>query len=464
MTNKQKTINKTVKLNGHGLHTGQKVEITFLPAPENHGCVFQRVDIETKPIIKALAENVTDTSRGTTLSQNGAEVSTVEHILSAINGVGIDNILIEVNGPEIPIMNGSASLFIKALKEAEIAEQEADKNYFVVTEPIVYTDKKNDVELTIYPDENFSIDLMVDYSPNYLFNQYATLSSMDNYEEDISKCRTFVFLHELETLLENNLIKGGDLNNAIVIIDKNVSQDELNRLAKVFNKPEVMVKAQGILNNLELSFENEPARHKILDLIGDLHLVGVPIKGKIIAKKPGHLANTEFAKMLRKIYKKEKLKPKAPKYDPNIPPLLNINDIRKKLPHRPPFLLVDKILEMGKTSVVGLKNITMNEGFFVGHFPEEPVMPGVLLIEAMAQVGGILVLNQVEDPENYSTYFMKIENAKFKRKVVPGDTVIFDLAITSPIRRGIANMKGRAFVGDNIVVEAELMAQIIKNK
>lgn len=464
MTIKQTSIQRSIKVSGHGLHCGKDVEITFLPAPADSGCVFKRIDLENQPTIKACAEYVVDTSRGTTLEQNGAKISTVEHILSAISGLGVDNILIEVNGPEIPIMNGSASMFVKALKDAEIIEQEEERNFFTISEKVVYKDEERGIEMIVYPDDDFSIELMIDYTPNFLFNQYANLSSMSDYELEISNCRTFVFLHELESLLQNNLIKGGDLNNAIVILDKDVSQEELNRLAKVFNKPEVKVKQQGILNNLELSFENEPARHKILDLIGDLHLVGAPIKGKIIARKPGHLANTEFAKILRQIYKKEKLKPKAPKYNPNIPPLLDINDIRKKLPHRPPFLLVDKILEMNKTSVVGLKNITMNESFFVGHFPEEPVMPGVLLIEAMAQVGGILVLNQVDDPENYSTYFMKIENAKFKRKVVPGDTVIFDLSITSPIRRGIANMKGQAFVGDNVVVEAELMAQVIKNK
>jgi len=377
--------------------------------------------------------------------------------------MGIDNALVKVNGPEMPIMDGSSRFFVEAIASVGTVEQGAIRNYFTIKEKMVFSDEKNGIEIVAYPDDGFSIDLMVDYNSRVLGHQYAKMGNIDEFASQIAPCRTFVFFHELEVLLKHNLIKGGDLENAIVIIEHEVPQPELDRIADLFNKPHVKVKPEGILNNLDLHFDNEPARHKLLDMVGDLSLVGVRIKGKIIAIRTGHWANTEFAKILRKQYKKELLKPSAPEYNPNVPPLMDINQIKKTLPHRPPFLLVDKIISMNGTSVVGLKNVTMNEAFFTGHFPHEPVMPGVLQIEAMAQVGGILVLNTVPDPENYTTYFLKIDQVRFKHKVVPGDTIIFRLTLNEPIRRGIANMTGQAFVGNQLVMEGVLMAQIIKN-
>ena len=461
---KQRTLAQPVVLKGKGLHTGVDVTLIINPSEVSTGFVFQRVDLPEQPIIEAIADNVVDTSRGTTIEQNGAKVSTIEHVMAALIGCGVDNAVIQVDGPEMPIMDGSSRYFVEAINKTGTVEQDANREFYVIKEKIVYTDPKNNIEIIAYPDETFSLDVLIDYNSRILGHQYAKLDSLNDFTKEISPCRTFVFFHELEFLLKNNLIKGGDLENAIVIMEKEVAQGELDRIADLFNKPHIQMKPEGILNNLDLHFSNEPARHKLLDMVGDLALVGRRIKGKIIGVRPGHYANTEFAKIIRKQARKEANKPNIPVVNPNAQPLLNILQIQNVLPHRPPFLLVDKILSMDETSVVGLKNVTMNEGFFVGHFPNEPVMPGVLQIEAMAQVGGILVLNTVPDPENYSTYFLKIDRVKFKRKVVPGDTLIFRMDLIAPIPRGIANMYGQAFVGDQLVMEGELMAQIIKTK
>jgi UDP-3-O-[3-hydroxymyristoyl] N-acetylglucosamine deacetylase/3-hydroxyacyl-[acyl-carrier-protein] dehydratase len=464
MQQKQQTLKNPVTFTGKGLHTGLQVEMTIEPAGVNHGFKFQRVDLPEKPVIEAYAELVTANSRGTTLEKNGVKISTIEHVLAALYGTGIDNALIKINAPEAPIMDGSARAYAEAIAKAGIAEQAEDRRYFEIKEKYVYCEEATGKEITLLPDDKFSVEVMVDFNSKVVGNQYARLVDLNNFASEIAPCRTFVFLHELEPLLKNNLIKGGDFDNAIIIVEKPVSQEELNRLAAIFNKQTVERAPEGYLNHLELRFPNEVARHKLLDLVGDLSLVGFPIKGKVIANKPGHQINTETAKVLRKMAKKELQKPTAPHYDPNVEPLFDINGVRKLLPHRPPFLLVDKIIQRTENSVVGVKNVTMNEPFFVGHFPEEPVMPGVLIIEAMAQVGGILVLGFVEDPENYSTYFLKIDKVKFKRKVVPGDTLIFKLALLEPIRRGIVTMLGQAFVGDALACEGELTAQVIKNK
>jgi len=461
MSDKQKTIKSAVSIKGIGLHTGEEVTLTFNPAPVNHGFKFQRIDLENQPIIDASVKNVTDLSRGTTLEQNGGKVSTVEHSLAALTGLEVDNVLIEINGGEVPILDGSSKPFLEVLEQAGIEEQEADRDYYVVRKPIKYVDKERGVELIIVPDEGYSISAMIDYNSEVLGSQHAAMSSLSEFKSEISSCRTFVFLHELEMLLNHNLIKGGDLSNAIVIVDKKVEKDELDRLAKLFNKPSVEVKSEGILNNIDLHFANEPARHKLLDVVGDLALVGKKIKGKVIAKRPGHAANVELGKLILETMSKES---KEVYFDLTAEPLYDTVQIMGLLPHRPPFLLVDKIMECENDRVIGVKNVTMNEPFFEGHFPKEPVMPGVLQIEAMAQTGGILVLSQVEDPENYITYFMKIDKVKFKRKVVPGDTLVFDLSLLSPVRRGICHMGGKAYVNGKVVMEAEMMAQITKMK
>ncbi|MFO7828166.1 MAG: bifunctional UDP-3-O-[3-hydroxymyristoyl] N-acetylglucosamine deacetylase/3-hydroxyacyl-ACP dehydratase [Bacteroidales bacterium] len=463
MSQKQKTIRDAVSLKGKGLHTGYDVEITFRPAPVNHGFKFQRIDLEGKPTISATVDNVEDTSRGTTLVENGVEIHTIEHVLASLVGLELDNILMEFSGPEAPILDGSAQMYVDALKKAGVVEQEEEKNYYVIKERIVFRDEENNIEIVAYPDDQFSVDVMVDYNSKVLGHQYASYHPTHDFEKEIAPSRTFVFFHELEMLLKHNLIKGGDLQNAIVIMENEVSQDELDRMADLFNKPHVKVK-EGILNNVDLRFSNEPARHKLLDILGDLSLIGQPILGKIVASRPGHYANTQFAKIIKETIIKELSRVAIPKYDPKKEPLYDINQIKNLLPHRYPFLLIDKVTEMDEKSVIGIKNVTMNENFFLGHFPNEPIMPGVLQVEAMAQVGGILALSQVKDPENYQTLFLKIDKVKFKRKVIPGDTLIFRMELLMPIRRGLVHMFGQAFVGEDLAMEGELMAQVSKIK
>ncbi|MFO7843372.1 MAG: bifunctional UDP-3-O-[3-hydroxymyristoyl] N-acetylglucosamine deacetylase/3-hydroxyacyl-ACP dehydratase [Bacteroidales bacterium] len=463
MSQKQKTIRKAVSLKGKGLHTGYDVEITFRPAPVDFGYKFQRIDIEGKPIISASVDNVTDTSRGTTLVEKGVEIHTIEHVLASLVGLELDNVLMEFSGSEAPILDGSAKMYVEALKKAGIEEQDAEKNYYVVKERIVFRDEENDIEIVAYPDDHFSVDVMVDYNSKVLGHQYASYHPTHDFEKEIAPSRTFVFFHELEMLLKHNLIKGGDLQNAIVIMENEVSQEELDRMADLFNKPHVKVK-EGILNNVDLRFSNEPARHKLLDVLGDLSLIGQPVLGKIVASRPGHYSNTQFAKIIKETIKKELSRVAIPKYDPTKKPLYDINQIKKILPHRYPFLLIDKVTELHEKSVIGIKNVTLNENFFMGHFPDEPIMPGVLQVEAMAQVGGILALSQVDDPENYQTLFLKIDKVKFKRKVIPGDTIVFRMELLTPIRRGLVHMFGQAFVGNDLVMEGELMAQVSKIK
>ena len=461
---KQHTLQKPVSIKGKGLHTGVEVELTLRPASNNHGYKFKRLDLDGQPVISAIAENVTDASRGTSIEENGVKVCTIEHVLAALWGMGVDNALIEINGPEMPIMDGSSTPFINMIKEAGIIELDAVRKYFEIKERIVYADKANGIEIAIYPDDSFGIDVMIDYKSRTLGHQYAMLTNMDDFETEIAPCRTFVFLHELEQLLKHNLIKGGDLDNAIVIVDKPVEQPELDRLAELFNMPKIQVKPEGILNNLELRFSNEPARHKLLDLIGDFALVGKQIKGRIVATRPGHYANNQMARKLRQIIKKEMAKALIPKYEPSHKPVFNVEEVRSRLPHRPPFLFVDKIISITETTVVGVKNVTINEPFFVGHFPGQAVMPGVLIVEAMAQVGGILVLGTVPDPENYLTFFLKIDKVKFRKMVVPGDTLVMRLELVGEIRRGIAVMMAQTYVGEALAAEAELTAQIVKVK
>jgi UDP-3-O-[3-hydroxymyristoyl] N-acetylglucosamine deacetylase/3-hydroxyacyl-[acyl-carrier-protein] dehydratase len=405
MSEKQRTLANEVSLTGKGLHTGINVTITFKPAPANHGYKFCRTDLPGKPVIDAHAEHVTETSRGTTLVHNNASVSTVEHVLAAFHGMKVDNAFIELNGPEAPIMGGSAMKFVEAIKEAGIVDQKEDRNYYIVKQKIIFSDEEHGVDLILYPDDHFSINVLIDYNSRILGNQYSILDSIDDFENEISKSRTFVFFHELEPLFNKGLIKGGDLDNAIVILEKEVSQEEIDRIAKLFNRPGITSHKEGILNNTELRYPNEPARHKLLDLMGDLALIGQPVKGKVVATRPGHYANTRLAKIVRQEIKKALSKRDIPVYDPEIPPVYGIEEIKRRLPHRYPFLLIDKVIFVDEASIVGIKNVTNDESFFQGHFPEESVMPGVLLVEALAQVGGVLVLNTVEDPEKYSTYF-----------------------------------------------------------
>lgn len=463
MSKKQKTIQKEVSLSGVGIHTGKTVNMTIKPAPVNHGFAFSRIDLEGSPIIGAKAEYVVNTQRGTNLEKNGVQIQTSEHVLAAAVGLDIDNLLIELDSPEPPIMDGSSKYFVEALEKAGIAEQDADIEEYVVKEIISYKDEITGSEIILMPSDKYEVTTMVDFGTKILGTQNATLDRMSDFKEEIADARTFSFLHEIEMLLENDLIKGGDLNNAIVYVDKELSSGTMEKLKKAFKKDDITVKPNGILDNLTLHWANEAARHKLLDVIGDLALVGIRIKGKVIANKPGHLINTQFAKKLAKIIKLEK-RNNVPSYDLNLPPLLDIHQIMDILPHRPPFLLIDRILELSDKHVVGMKNVTMNENFFVGHFPGSPVMPGVLQVEAMAQCGGVLVLNTVPDPENYLTYFMKMDKVKFKQKVLPGDTVIFKCELITPIRRGICHMQAYAYANGRIVAEAELMAQISKIK
>ncbi len=462
MSTKQQTLNSSISFSGKGLHTGLRVTMTVHPAGPDAGIVFRRTDIEGQPVIPASCDNVVDTSRGTTIEAGGHRVSTIEHIMSALWTLGVDNAIIDIDAPETPIMDGSSREYAQAITEVGVVEQPAERKYYQVTEKMVYTIPEKGVAIILYPDDEFSVSLHVDYNSKVIGNQYATFDPRDDYSSKIAPCRTFVFLHELEPLMKMNLIKGGDLDNAIVVVENPVPDEQLDNLKKIFNKPDIEVKA-GYLNNLQLRYNNELARHKLLDLLGDFALLGMRIKGRVWATRPGHFANTEFMKQLKYSIRKAGEKPRY-QYDCRKPALFDINAIRRMLPHRPPFLLVDRIFHCDATSVAGIKNVTMNEPFFVGHFPEEPVMPGVLIIEAMAQCSGIMVLRSVPDPENYSTYFMKIDGVKFKHKVVPGDTLQFEIHLLEPIRRGVALVEAKAFVGETLACEAVLMAQIVKNK
>ena len=437
---KQCTLKDSFQINGKGLHTGLQIEATFSPAPENTGYVFKRVDLEGEPTIHAVAENVVETVRGTVIGNNTMRISTIEHALAALYAAGIDNCLITLNAPELPILDGSAIYYAEKIDEVGIVEQESEKDYYIVKQKIEVIDEKTGSSLIVLPDEDFSIDTMIEFDSAILQNQFASLHSMKNFKSEIAASRTFVFVREIEALLNANLIKGGDLDNAIVIYDQPMSKEALDKISNLIGIEGVEVSDLGYINNKPLVFNNEPARHKLLDVIGDIALIGRPLKGRIIANKPGHTLNTMFSKKIRREIKRQDVQ--APIYNPNLEPVMDANRIRECLPHRYPFLLVDKIIEMGENHIVGIKNITQNEPFFLGHFPQEPVMPGVLQVEAMAQVGGLLVLNSVEEPERYSTYFMKIDNVKFRQKVVPGDTLIFHLSLMSEIRRGVASMKG----------------------
>lgn len=460
---KQKTIQNEITLTGVGLHTGNNVNLTFKPAPTNHGYKFKRTDLEGAPEIAASAAYVTSTQRGTNMEKGEVVIQTSEHVLAACVGLGIDNVLIELNAPEPPIMDGSSKFFVEALEAAGIEEQDEEVDEYIVTEPISFKDEKTGSEILVIPSDTYQITTMVDFGTKVLGTQNASLEKIEDFKEEVSEARTFSFLHELEMLLQHGLIKGGDLNNAIVYVDKEISQETMGALQKAFNKPDIKVKPNGILDNLTLHYPNEAARHKLLDVIGDLALIGTKIRGRIIATKPGHFVNTEFAKEMQKRIKKER-RNYVPKFDLSQKPLMDIHQIMATLPHRAPFLLLDRIIEMSDKHVVGMKNVTMNEPFFNGHFPEAPVMPGVLQVEAMAQAGGILALSTVPDPENYLTFFMKIDNVKFKQQVIPGDTLIFDLKLITPIRRGICHMAGKAYANNKLVSEAELMAQIVKTK
>jgi len=458
---KQHTLSKSISISGTGLHTGVLVDMTLTPANPGYGIQFQRVDLPNKPTIKADCDLVTDTSRGTTLQVGDVKISTVEHILAALVGMGVDNLLIEVNGPEIPIIDGSSTPFIEKIEAAGILEQDAAKAWYSIDENIFHYDDEKRVEMVALPALDYQITTLIDFNSPVLGTQHAALKTIKDFKSEIAPCRTFCFLHELETLLENDLIKGGDINNAIVVVDKPVSIEEMNRLAKVFKRDKIEVKSEGYLNNLELRFPNEPARHKLLDVVGDLALIGYPIKARIIANRPGHSSNVEFAKKIKQYIKKNKHVKDVPVYNPTEIPVFNLEQIEKTLPHRHPFLFIDKIIELTDTMIVGVKNVTYNEWFFPGHFPGNPVMPGVLQIEALAQTGGILCINAMPKGQ-YDTYFLKIDNCKFKQMVRPGDTMLLKMELTSPIRRGICEMRGTVYVGGKVATEADLVAQVIK--
>jgi len=464
MTEYQHTLKSSVILSGIGLHTGQTVQMQICPAPDNHGYKFQRTDLPNQPIVRADADLVVATDRGTTLEENGARVYTTEHVLAALYGCQVDNAIIKIDGPEIPIMDGSAQLFVEAILSVGVEKQTSTRNYFVLNENIKWEDSEKGIEFLAVPDNEYRLTVMVDYNSPVLGTQHATIYNISEFVPNIAKCRTFVFLRELEFLAQNNLIKGGDLDNAIVLVEReNISKEELNRLAKLLGKEnlDIKVEGMGVLNSTKLQYENEPARHKLLDIVGDLALVGRPIKAHILGARPGHSGNVRFAKVLKEQIKKQEKTARSFDLSKTV---FDIYQIEKMLPHRFPFLMVDRIIDIGKDYIVGIKNITMNEPVFTGHFPSNPVFPGVLQVEAMAQVGGIFALNQVDEPHLYSTYFMKIDNVKFKKKVIPGDTVVFELVLISPIRRGLVNMFGKAYVNGQLVAEAEMLAQVIKDK
>ena len=460
MSEKQRTIKSPVSISGVGLHTGNEVVIIFKPAPENYGYKFRRTDLNTGTLVDVDVDHVVDTSRGTSIEQDGVRIDTIEHVMAALAGLQIDNALIELNQSETPILDGSSREYVEALLSVGIVEQKALRSYYELTSNITYVNPEKKVEMIAIPSNEFRVSVMIDYESKVLQSQNASLDNIRQFKDEFAASRTFVFLHELEYLLNNNLIKGGDLSNAIIFVDREMSRKELDHLAHLFNKPKVEVLKEGILNNLELQHANEPARHKLLDIIGDLALIGMPIKAHIISTRPAHYSNIQFAKLIKKQLKKERSADIGHTFDPSKPPIYNINQIKNILPHRPPFLFLDKIIEMGTDYVVGVNNVTINEAFFAGHFPDEPVMPGVLMIEALAQNGGILALSTLEDPQNYITLFVKIDNVKFRNKVVPGDTLVFFSQFSSPMRRGLICMKGVAYVGNKIVMEAEMMAQL----
>ena len=458
----QLTIKEAFTVKGKGLHTGAEITATFNPAPANSGYKFKRIDLENNPVIDALAENVVDTTRGTVLGKNDVRVSTVEHALAALYAAGIDNCEIELNGAEMPILDGSASVYASEIERVGLEEQNAEKDFFIIKEKKQYKDEETGATITIYPEDGFSVEAMVEYNSPILPNQFAMLDDLADFRQEVAGARTFVFVREIEALMEYGLIKGGDLENAIVIYDTPISQEKIDKICALMGVPSMKLDNLGYINPTPLKWDNEPARHKLMDVIGDLALIGRPIKGRVVAVRPGHTINNKFTRMLRKEVKHTEIQ--APVYNPNIAPIIDINGIRGLLPHRYPFLLIDKIIELDKRHAVAVKNVTVNEPFFPGHFPQEPVMPGVLQIEAMAQAAGVLVLNFLEDPEKYSTYFLKIDNVKFRQKVVPGNTLLLNVSLMTEIRRGCAVVKGYAFVGEKIVCEAEFMAQIIKNK
>lgn len=459
---KQKTLGGSFSLSGKGLHTGVNLTVTFNPAPDNHGYKIQRIDLEGQPIIDAVAENVGETTRGTVLVKNNIKVSTIEHGMAALYSAGIDNCLIQVDGPEFPILDGSAKYYVEEIQKVGIVEQTSPKDFYIIKSKIEFRDEETGSSIIVLPDESFSVNALISYDSKILYNQFATLEDMSKFPEEIASARTFVFVREIEPLLNHGLIKGGDLDNAIVIYEREMSQERYDKLADVMGVPHMDATQLGYINHIPLVWDNEPARHKLLDIIGDLALIGKPIKGRIIATRPGHTINNKFARTIRKEIKLHDVQ--APVYNCNEAPIMDVKRIRELLPHRYPFALVDKVISIGANHIVGVKNVTVNEPFFQGHFPEEPVMPGVLQIEAMAQCGGLFILNTVDEPERYSTYFMKIDGVKFRQKVVPGDTLIFRVELLAPMRRGISSMKGYVFVGEKVVCEAEFTAQIVKNK